>query len=73
MNHDLVTVHHIKGVEAITALTRDLGTTCDASLTPTAPGFSATLRPESPRTYQYPGGAAWTATAELADGRTEGD
>lgn len=42
-------------------------------LAPTAPGFSATLRPESLRTYQYPGGAAWTATAELADGRTEGD
>jgi L-fuconate dehydratase len=31
-------------------------------LAPTAPGFSATLRPESLRQYQYPGGTAWTST-----------
>jgi L-fuconate dehydratase len=28
-------------------------------LTPTAPGFSATLRPESLRDYQFPDGTRW--------------
>jgi L-fuconate dehydratase len=31
-------------------------------LVPSAPGFSATLRPESLHRYCYPGGKAWTAT-----------
>jgi L-fuconate dehydratase len=28
-------------------------------LTPTAPGFSSTLRPDSLRDYEYPRGAVW--------------
>ncbi len=30
-------------------------------LAPTAPGFSATLSPESLRDYQYPGGSVWSS------------
>jgi L-fuconate dehydratase len=41
-------------------------------LAPTAPGFSATLRPESLRRYQYPSGTAWAATADSADARRVG-
>ena len=35
-------------------------------LAPSAPGFSATLRPESLGRYQYPGGTAWTGNAQSA-------
>jgi L-fuconate dehydratase len=41
-------------------------------LAPTAPGFSATLRPESLRCYQYPDGAAWRTTAGAASAATVG-
>ncbi|MFK0115674.1 L-fuconate dehydratase [Streptomyces sp. NPDC090994] len=37
---------------------------------PTAPGFSAALRPESIARYTYPGGAFWAADAERTGGRT---
>ncbi|MEU4658540.1 L-fuconate dehydratase [Streptomyces sp. NPDC023723] len=37
---------------------------------PTAPGFSAALRPESIARYTYPGGAFWAADAERTEGRT---
>jgi L-fuconate dehydratase len=40
-------------------------------LAPSAPGFSATLRPESLRDYQFPGGPVWQQIAggELIHGR----
>jgi L-fuconate dehydratase len=41
-------------------------------LAPTTPGFSATLRPESLRRYQYPSGTVWAATADSADARSVG-
>lgn len=41
-------------------------------LAPSAPGFSATLRPESLRRYHYPGGSEWTATWDSADARAVG-
>jgi L-fuconate dehydratase len=41
-------------------------------LAPTAPGFSATLRPESLRRYRYPSGTVWAATADSADARSVG-
>ncbi|MET9778314.1 enolase C-terminal domain-like protein [Streptomyces sp. NPDC006367] len=37
---------------------------------PTAPGFSAAMRPESIARYTYPGGAFWAAGPDPAEGRT---
>ncbi|GGS76917.1 MULTISPECIES: enolase C-terminal domain-like protein [Streptomyces] len=37
---------------------------------PTAPGFSAALRPASVARYTYPGGTFWAADAERTEGRT---
>jgi L-fuconate dehydratase len=34
-------------------------------LAPTAPGFSATLSPESLRDYRYPGGSVWRSSAAV--------
>ena len=34
-------------------------------LAPTAPGFSATLRQQSLRDYEFPGGAVWQRLADL--------
>jgi L-fuconate dehydratase len=37
---------------------------------PTAPGFSAAMRPESVARYTYPGGAYWAADPDREKGRT---